>query len=79
MACALNSACLALIDANIPLKHTFAAVNCSLMRELTSLELSMVTTKADERIDDLEAANSSGDALIFFPNLKQEKVTELNY
>ena len=31
LACALNCVCLALLDANIPLKYTFAAVNCSLL------------------------------------------------
>lgn len=33
LACALNCACLALLDANIPLKYTFAAVTCALLKE----------------------------------------------
>jgi exosome complex component RRP46 len=33
LACALNCACLALLDAAVPLRHTFAAVHCSLLDE----------------------------------------------
>ncbi|CAF0740349.1 unnamed protein product [Brachionus calyciflorus] len=31
LACSLNCACLALLDANIPLKYTFASVSCALI------------------------------------------------
>lgn len=31
LACALNSACLALLDAGVPLKYTFGAVCCSVI------------------------------------------------
>ena len=33
LACSLNAACLALLDANIPLRYTFAAVTCGLIGE----------------------------------------------
>lgn len=31
LSCALNCACLALLDANIPLKYTFASVSCAIL------------------------------------------------
>ena len=33
LACALNSACLALLDANVPMKFTFASVSCAMSKQ----------------------------------------------
>lgn len=33
LACAINSVCMALLDANIPMKYNFAAIHCSMLNE----------------------------------------------
>ena len=33
LACAINSVCMALLDANIPMKYNFASIHCSMLKE----------------------------------------------
>lgn len=70
LACAINCTCLALLDANIPLKYTFAAVNCALMKSSSPAEDKLESNYGvtDPQSDDYE----SNVNLVFFPTCKQE-------
>jgi exosome complex component RRP46 len=48
LACALNCICLALLNANIPLRYTFAAVNCALLDDSSNQIIYFPTAKQEK-------------------------------
>ena len=71
LACAVNAVCLALLDANIPLKYSFGAVHCAMLKETNEIvnfptvkqekESALVVTFVFDSIEnDLMFVNTNG-------------------